>query len=48
MRGATTAAVASEYRLQFVPSWKGMTIPETTPMPKDTAKMRIQKVEMRR
>jgi hypothetical protein len=48
MSGATIAAVASEYRLQLVPNWKGMTIPDTTPMPKETAKMRIQKVEMRR
>ena len=31
-----------------MPNWNGMTIPETTPMPKDTAKILIQKLEMRR
>ena len=33
--------------LQLVPNWNGITIPVTTPMPKATAKMRIQKFEMR-
>ena len=35
-------AAASEKRLQLVPNWNGMTIPDTTPMPKETAKMRSQ------
>ena len=43
-----TSAAASEKRLQLVPNWNGMTIPETTPMPNDTAKILIQKVEMRK
>jgi hypothetical protein len=32
----------------LVPNWNGMTMPETTPIPKETAKIFIQKVEMRR
>jgi len=32
----------SEKRLQFVPNWNGMTIPVTTPMPNETAKIRSQ------
>ena len=43
-----TSAEASEKRLQFVPNWNGMTIPETTPMPNDTAKILIQNVETRK
>ena len=43
-----TSATSSEKRLQLVPNWNGMTMPETTPMPNDTAKILIQKVEMRR
>ena len=38
-----TLAAASENRLQFVPIWNGMTMPETTPMPNDTANILIQK-----
>jgi|GEM_PF-2836773 len=41
-------AVASENRLQLVPNWKGMMIPETTPMPKETEKILVQKLEMRK
>ena len=40
--------MSSEKRLQLVPNWKGMVTPETTPMPNDTAKILIQKVEMRK
>ncbi len=43
-----TSAVASEKRLQLVPNWNGMTMPETTPMPKETEKILIQNIEMRR
>ena len=43
----TTLAVASEKRLQLVPNWNGMTMPETTPMPKEIAKILIQKIETR-
>ena len=39
-----TLAVASEKRLQLVPNWNGMTMPETTPMPKATEKILIQKI----
>src|SRR5579859_789573 len=46
--GPTTFEVASAKRLQLVPNWNGMTMPETTPMPNDTAKMRIQNFETRR
>ena len=42
-----TLAVASEKRLQLVPNWNGMMMPDTTPMPNATAKMRIQKLEIR-
>ena len=45
--GEMILAVASEKRLQLVPNWNGITTPETTPMPKATAKMRVQKPEMR-
>ena len=38
----------SEKRLQLVPNWKGMTMPETTPMPNATAKILIQKLAMRK
>ena len=43
-----TFAVASAKRLQLVPNWNGMTMPETTPMPKETEKIRIQNTEMRK
>ena len=43
-----TLAVASEKRLQLVPNWNGMTMPETTPMPNETAKILIQKPDRRR
>ena len=42
-----TSAVASVKRLQLVPNWNGMMMPETTPMPNDTAKMRVQKPDIR-
>ena len=45
--GASTLAVVSENRLQLVPIWNGMTMPDTTPIPNDTAKMRVQNAEMR-
>ncbi len=41
-------AVASEKRLQLVPNWNGMMMPETTPMPKETEKILVQNVEMRK
>jgi len=37
-----TLAAASEKRLQLVPNWNGITMPETTPMPNETAKILIQ------
>jgi hypothetical protein len=42
------SAVASEKRLQLVPNWNGMTTPETTPIPKDTAKTFSQNLDRRR
>lgn len=42
-----TLAVASENRLQLVPNWNGITMPDTTPMPKATKKTLTQKPEMR-
>ena len=33
---------------QLVPNWKAMTMPVTTPMPKDTANTLSQKSKMRR
>ena len=45
--GEMILAVASEKRLQLVPNWNGITTPDTTPMPNATAKMRVQKPEMR-
>jgi hypothetical protein len=45
--GEITLAAASEKRAQLVPNWNGMMMPVTTPMAKETAKMRIQKREMR-
>ena len=32
----------SENRLQLVPNWNGITMPDTTPMPKEMAKIRSQ------
>jgi hypothetical protein len=32
----------SESSLQLVPNWNDMTMPETTPMPNDTAKILVQ------
>jgi len=46
--GAVTLAVASANSLQLVPNWNGMTIPDTTPMPNDTAKIFTQKSDSRR
>jgi len=31
-----------------VPNWNGITMPDTTPMPNDTAKIRSQNVDSRR
>ena len=45
--GEMTFAVASEKRLKFVPNWNGITMPDTTPIPKATEKIRVQKFEMR-
>ena len=45
--GARTLAVASAYRLQLVPNWNGMMMPDTTPMPKDTENILIQNVDTR-
>jgi hypothetical protein len=39
--------VAAMNRLQFVPNWNGMTMPDTTPIPNETAKMRIQNADSR-
>ena len=39
--------MAAEYRLQLVPNWNGITMPDTTPMPKATEKILIQKEEIR-
>src|SRR6185437_15999300 len=41
-------AVASENRLQFVPNWKGMMMPDTTPIAKEIEKIFVQKLDMRR
>ena len=40
-----TFAAVSEKRLQLVPNWNGMTIPDTTPRPKEIAKILIQNTE---
>ena len=40
--------MASAYRLQFVPNWKGMITPDTTPTPNATENIRIQNIEIRR
>jgi len=40
--------VTSEKRLQLVPNWNGMTIPETTPIPKDTENILIQNIDERK
>ena len=40
-------AAASEKRDQLVPNWKGIMIPDTTPIPKETAKIRVQNREIR-
>jgi len=42
------SAATSENRLQLVPNWKGITMPETTRMPNDTAKALSQNVDRRR
>ena len=39
--------MTAEYRLQLVPNWNGITMPDTTPMPKATEKILIQKEEIR-
>src|ERR1700687_1993303 len=38
---------SAENRLQFVPNWNGITMPDTTPMPKATEKILIQNAEIR-
>src|SRR5258708_31589375 len=40
-------AVSAEYRLQLVPNWNGITMPDTTPMPKATEKIFTQNEEIR-
>jgi hypothetical protein len=40
--------VASENRLQLVPNWNGITIPETTPIPNETEKILIQNIDDRK
>jgi hypothetical protein len=40
-------AVASEKRLQLVPNWNGIVMPDTTPMPNETANSLVQKPESR-
>ena len=42
------SAVASENRLQLVPNWNGITMPDTTPMPNDTANTWSQNLDRRR
>jgi len=37
----------SEKRLQFVPNWYVSTIPETTPIAKETAKILVQNLARR-
>ena len=39
--------MTSEKRLQLVPNWNGMMMPDTTPMPNDTAKIFVQNPESR-
>src|SRR6266540_1414518 len=48
IKGPTTFAAVSEKRLQLVPNWNGMTIPETTPRPNEMAKIRVQNTEIRK
>ncbi len=48
INGPEMSAVASEKRLQLVPNWNGMTMPETTPMPNDTANTLSQNLDRRR
>jgi len=43
-----TFAAVSEKRLQLVPNWNGITIPDTTPRPKEIAKILVQNTEMRK
>lgn len=45
--GEITLAAASEKRAQLVPNWEGIMMPVTTPMAKETAKMRIRNCEIR-
>ena len=45
--GEMMLAVASEKRLQLVPNWNGITMPDTTPMPNVTENTRVQKIAMR-
>ncbi len=47
MKPPTTFDVAATNRLQFVPNWNGITMPDTTPIPNDTAKIRSQNVDSR-
>lgn len=48
MKPPITFDAAATKRLQFVPNWNGITIPDTTPIPNDTAKIRSQNAERRR
>ncbi len=47
-RRAWMFAVASENRLQLVPNWKGMMMPDTTPIANETEKIFVRKLEIRR
>src|SRR5918994_1756336 len=40
--GPSTLPVRSDQRLQLVPNWYDMTMPDTTPMPNDIAKILVQ------
>jgi len=40
--GDRTLAAASEKRDQLVPNWNGMMMPDTTPMPNETAKILVR------
>jgi hypothetical protein len=40
-------AAASVNRLQFVPNWNGIMMPETTPIANETAKILVQNAEIR-
>ena len=43
-----TLAALSENWLQLVPNWNGITMPDTTPRPKEIANIFVQKMDKRR